>query len=88
MYGFNFSESGAGLSGYSAIIEGGRSTLNAVVNNFKKVIGIDPVVNGESGRTTYTWLLPVKVREDVILLQIVAEDDTVFIKYTFFTTAD
>jgi tetratricopeptide (TPR) repeat protein len=83
MYGFTFAESGAGLAAYSAIINGGWSTLNAAVNNFKKVTGKEPAETKDGGKSIYSWVLPAAVREDIVLLQVVGEDDTVFVKYAF-----
>jgi tetratricopeptide (TPR) repeat protein len=83
MYGFTFAESGAGLAAYSAIIDGGWSTLNVVVNNFKKVTGKEPAETEDGGKSIYNWVLPAAVREDIVLLQVVGEDDTVFVKYAF-----
>jgi tetratricopeptide (TPR) repeat protein len=84
MYGFTFSKSGTGLVAYTAAMEGSRTTLNTVLNNLKNVIGRDPVTSEGDGETTYTWLIPLQLRTDILALQVVWNDDnTVLVRYTF-----
>jgi tetratricopeptide (TPR) repeat protein len=83
MFAFTFSESGSGLIAYSAMIEGNRSTLNTVLSYFKKATGTDPITDSDEGKANYIWLVPSEIRGDILLLQVVAEDDTVFVKYAF-----
>ncbi|MDR3147651.1 MAG: hypothetical protein LBU00_04655 [Treponema sp.] len=84
LYGFDFGKSGTGLTSYAAIMTGNRTILNTVLNNFKNVIGRDPSTSTDAdGDTTYTWIIPLQVRNDILMLEVVGSDTTVLVKYTF-----
>ncbi|MDR0760577.1 MAG: hypothetical protein LBF74_10805 [Treponema sp.] len=85
VYGFGLPD--GQLSNYEILL---TANLNGILNYFKKTIGQDPVSDkDDEGRNTYTWLLPLVIRQDVFRLIVVQNDDsTVYIQYDLFNFDD
>jgi hypothetical protein len=84
-YGFNLPD--GQLGNYDILLS---ANLNSILNYFKKTIGQDPVSDKtDEGKNTYTWLLPLVIRQDILRLLVIQNDDgTVYIQYDLFNLDD
>jgi tetratricopeptide (TPR) repeat protein len=80
-YGFYFSDTGSGLYAYSVVMS---TSLNTVLDYFRKTTGDEPVTGrDDDGDSTYTWVVPLEVRSDIILLRVTNSSTNVLLTYYF-----
>jgi tetratricopeptide (TPR) repeat protein len=80
-YGFYFSDTGSGLYAYSVFMP---TSLNTVLDYFRKTTGDEPVTGrNDAGESTYTWVVPLEVRADILLLRVTNSSTNVLVSYYF-----